>query len=125
VTLDALNGAGRAEFVRLLGGVFEHSPWVVERAWVARPFASVHELHRAMTEVVRQASREEQVRLLRAHPDLAGKAARAGTMTDFSKGEQGVAGLDRLTDEVRSPRWPCCSPRATGPAACRCPGSLR
>ncbi len=99
ITLDALNGAAQAEFVRLLGGLFEHSPWVAERAWAARPFASLADLHRAMVEVVRDASHDERLALLRAHPDLAGKAARAGTMTEFSKGEQGGAGLDRLTDE--------------------------
>lgn len=99
VGLEALNRAGRADFVRLLGGVFEHSPWVAERTWAARPFASLRALHGAMTEAVRQASREEQLGLLRAHPDLAGKAARAGTLTDFSTSEQGGAGLDRLTPE--------------------------
>ena len=97
--LDELNRAGPAEFVRALGGAFETSPWVAERAWSARPFASVRELHRAMTEVVRKASAEERLGLLRAHPDLAGKAARAGRMGDFSKREQGGAGLDRLSDE--------------------------
>ena len=99
LVIDVLNRAPQADFVRPLGGIFEHSPWVAERAWPARPFASVQDLHRAMVDAVRRASREEQLALLQAHPDLAGKAARAGTMTDFSKGEQGGAGLDRLTDE--------------------------
>ncbi len=96
--MDVLNRAGQAEFARLLGGIFEHSPWVAERAWQARPFAGVRNLHRAMAEAVQRAPQEEQLTFLRAHPDLAGKAARAGTMTDFSKREQGGAGLDRLTD---------------------------
>ena len=89
----------RAEFRRALGGVFEHSPWIAERAWAGRPFGSVEMLHAGMTSVVRQASRPEQLSLLRAHPDLAGKAARAGAMTDASVAEQSSAGLDRLTDE--------------------------
>lgn len=97
--LDDLSRAERAGFVEALGGIFEHSPWVAERAWEARPFASASELHRAMRDVVRRASREERLALLRAHPDLAGKAARAGAMTAFSTEEQGSAGLNRLTDE--------------------------
>ena len=60
-------------FVAAFGGTFEHSPWVAERAFGARPFASVDALHAAMVVVVAAASREEQLTLLRAHPDLAGK----------------------------------------------------
>ena len=98
-SLATLNGLGRDEFRRVLGGVFEHSPWVPERAFARRPFASVGDLHAAMTQVVRQASREEQLTLIRAHPDLAGRAARAGAMSAHSVAEQSGAGLDRLTDE--------------------------
>jgi 2-oxo-4-hydroxy-4-carboxy-5-ureidoimidazoline decarboxylase len=98
-SLATLNGLGRDEFRRALGGVFEQSPWVPERAFDRRPFASVGDLHAAMTQVVRQASREEQLALIRAHPDLAGRAARAGAMSPHSVAEQSVAGLDRLTDE--------------------------
>ena len=68
LTIRDLNPPDRPAFVGLLGGVFEHSPWVAERAWEARPFASAGELHRAMIEVVREAAREEQLALLRAHP---------------------------------------------------------
>jgi len=98
-SLATLNGLGRGEFRQALGGVFEHSPWVPERAFDRRPFASVGDLHAAMTQVVRQASREEQLALIRAHPDLAGRAARAGAMSASSVAEQSGAGLDRLTDE--------------------------
>ena len=98
-SLATLNGLGRDEFRRALGGVFEHSPWVPERAFDRRPFASVGDLHAAMTQVVRQASREEQLALIRAHPDLAGRAARAGAMSADSVAEQSGAGLDRLTAE--------------------------
>lgn len=87
------------EFTRALGAVFEHSPWVAERAWAARPSKSMEDLHTAMVGAVRLASRNEQLALLRAHPDLAGKAARAGTMSAASLAEQSSAGLDRLTDE--------------------------
>jgi 2-oxo-4-hydroxy-4-carboxy-5-ureidoimidazoline decarboxylase len=93
-----VNRMSVADFRRALGGVFEHSPWIAERAWRSRPFASVAALHAAMTRVVREASREEQLALLRAHPDLAGRAARAGDLTAASRAEQASAGLDRLTD---------------------------
>lgn len=99
VTLESLNRARRDELGPLLGGIFEHSPWIAARAVEARPFASVEALHAAMVAVVRGASRDEQLALLRAHPDLAGRAARAGTLTSASASEQSSAGLDRLDDE--------------------------
>ena len=99
VTLESLNRASRDELGPLLGGIFEHSPWIAARAVEARPFASVEALHAAMVAVVRGASRDEQLALLRAHPDLAGRAARAGTLTSASASEQSSAGLDRLDDE--------------------------
>ncbi len=94
-----INGMSQAEFAATLGGVFEHSPWVAAGAWAARPFASAAVLCEAMMDTVRRASAEDRLRLLRAHPDLAGKAARAGTMTADSVSEQSGAGLNRLSDE--------------------------
>lgn len=99
LTLEAVNRMDRDRFVRTLGGVFETSPWVAERAWSARPFASVAALHGALVRAVEQSSRDDQIALLRAHPDLAGTAARAGTMSASSVAEQSSAGLDRLGDE--------------------------
>jgi 2-oxo-4-hydroxy-4-carboxy-5-ureidoimidazoline decarboxylase len=99
VTLAQLGAMSRAEFVAALGDLFERSPWVAEGAFDRRPFASVEALHAAMTRVVRDAPRDGQLALLRAHPDLAGRAARAGAMTAASVAEQSSAGLDRLTDE--------------------------
>lgn len=93
MTMAELNAADRGSFVEALGWIFEHSPWVAERVWPARPFAGIDSLHTAMTEAVSHASREEQLALLRAHPDL-GTRARIG---DASRGEQEAAGLDRLT----------------------------
>ena len=93
-----INGMSQAEFAEALGGVFEHSPWVAAGAWAARPFAMADSLHKAMMDTVRGASAEQRLRLLRAHPDLAGKAARAGSMTADSVSEQSGAGLDRLSD---------------------------
>jgi OHCU decarboxylase len=99
VALSALNALDRAGFVAALGAVFEHSPWVAEAGWEARPFADVQALHRAMTAAVVAAPAEPKLALLRAHPDLAGKAARAGALTDHSRAEQAGAGLNSLSDD--------------------------
>ncbi len=99
LTLPGVNRMSLPDFRQALGGVFEHSPWIAERAWAARPFGSLEALHAAMVRVVRDTSREEQLALLRAHPDLAGRAARAGNVSAASLTEQSSAGLDRLTDE--------------------------
>lgn len=97
LTLDHVNRLDRAGFVTALGRSFEHSPWVAEAAWAARPFPSVDALHEALMAVVRRASRAVQVEFLRAHPELAGKEAQAGTMTSESVAEQASAGLNALT----------------------------
>jgi 2-oxo-4-hydroxy-4-carboxy-5-ureidoimidazoline decarboxylase len=99
ITLNDLNETDRTTFVQRLGGIFEHSPWVAERAFDQRPFASVGALHRAMVEAVAAADDEAKLALLRAHPDLAGKAALAGKLTEHSRREQAGAGLDQLTPE--------------------------
>ena len=99
LTLTALSAADRAPFVAALGGVFEHSPWIAEAAWDARPFASVDALREAMLAVLDRASEEQKLALIRAHPELGGKEAAAGTLTVDSKGEQASAGLDRCSAE--------------------------
>jgi 2-oxo-4-hydroxy-4-carboxy-5-ureidoimidazoline decarboxylase len=96
-SLEGLNGM--EDFVRVLGPVFEHSPWIAEAAWVKRPFASVEDLHRELCQTVRDSGEEKQFALIRAHPDLAGRAAQAGTLTRESTGEQAGAGLNRLSPE--------------------------
>ena len=93
MTLAELNACDRARFVATLGWIFEDSPWVAERAWAHRPFASREQLHAVMTAHVAGATRDEQLALLRAHPDLGTRAR----MSDASTGEQAGAGLDRLT----------------------------
>jgi 2-oxo-4-hydroxy-4-carboxy-5-ureidoimidazoline decarboxylase len=98
ITLDQLNASDQTAFVRAVGDVFEHASWVAQRAYAARPFASVAALHEAMMRGVRGAPRDQQLAFLRGHPELAGKVARAGTMTADSKSEQGGLGLDRLSD---------------------------
>src|SRR5437667_2141732 len=102
VTLESLSASDRASFVAILGGIFEHSPWIAEAAWEGRPFASVDALHEAMAKVVRDAPRERQLALIMAHPELAGREAAEGSLTPDSRGEQASAGLDRCTrDELK------------------------
>jgi N-carbamoyl-L-amino-acid hydrolase len=93
LTLDRLNVAARDEFAALLDGTYEHSPWIAEQAWSARPFTSPAQLKRALVEVVRGAGREAQIALVRAHPELAGKAMVSKSLTAESTNEQGKAGL--------------------------------
>jgi 2-oxo-4-hydroxy-4-carboxy-5-ureidoimidazoline decarboxylase len=99
ITLDKLNQADKAAFVTALGEIYENSPWVAERAFVRRPFATVAALVDAMAEAAALASRDEKLELVRSHPDLVGRAARAGDLTDASQTEQGALGLNRLSDE--------------------------
>lgn len=87
----------RERFVQRHGHVAEHSPWVAERAWEAGPFSDTPTLIAAFADVVRTATPDEQLALIRAHPDLAGKAALAGDLSPASRHEQTSAGLDRLT----------------------------
>jgi len=98
-TLDDLNRMPAAAFAAAIGDTFEHAPWVAEAAANKRPFATVTALHEAMMGAVRAAPRPRQLAFLNGHPDLAGKAARAGTITDDSRHEQASVGLDTLSDE--------------------------
>ena len=93
MTLADLNAMDRPAFRDAVGWVFEHSPWVAERAWQHRPFATLESLHAAMAVAVAEASSAEQLSLIRAHPDLGARAR----MSAASEGEQAGAGLDRLT----------------------------
>lgn len=93
VALAELNAADRATFVAALGDVFERSPWVAEAAWEARPFAGVADLHAALVRAVERANPARQLALIRAHPELAGKAAVRRELTVASTAEQAGAGL--------------------------------
>jgi len=95
MTLREVNASDRPRFVEKVGWVFEHSPWVAERAWIEKPFASLDDLHRAMAAAVTAATPEEQLSLLRAHPDLGARAS----LSTASATEQAGAGLDHLTPE--------------------------
>jgi OHCU decarboxylase len=97
--LDMINTLDRDQFVAALGGVFEHSPWVTAGAWHERPFASRAALHEALCRVMYAAPGAQQLDLIRAHPDLAGKAAIDKMLTAASAGEQASAGLDRLSPD--------------------------
>jgi OHCU decarboxylase len=96
-TLAELNGLSQPEFTQAVGPIFEHSPWIAAEASGERPFSSVESLHEACCHVVRSATLEKRLELIRAHPDLVGRAALAGTLTSASTAEQSGAGLDRLT----------------------------
>jgi 2-oxo-4-hydroxy-4-carboxy-5-ureidoimidazoline decarboxylase len=97
ISPDELASLERTRFVELFGGVFEHAPWVAEQAFDAGPFHGVEALHGAMVEAMRRAPRERQLALIRAHPDLAGRAAVRGELTAASCAEQTSAGLDQCT----------------------------
>jgi len=98
LSLPQLNAADLAGFTAALGGIYEHSAWVAERAAALRPFADVDTLAAAMAGVVAAASEDEKSALILAHPDLAGRLARAGALAPSSAGEQAGLGLDRLPD---------------------------
>jgi 2-oxo-4-hydroxy-4-carboxy-5-ureidoimidazoline decarboxylase len=99
IELAAINNASEADFVAALGDIFEHAPWVAEGAAAARPFASLGALFAAFGDAMRRAEPARILALIQGHPDLAGKAARAGNLTPDSTAEQAGAGLDRLSEE--------------------------
>ncbi len=97
--ISDLNKLAGEDFVATLKDVFEHSPWVAERVIDERPFKSIRGLQQQMIRAVSTASAREQLDLICAHPDLAGKAALAGELTTSSTNEQAGAGLDTLNEE--------------------------
>jgi len=99
LTLDQLNAASLPEALQMLDGLYEHSPWIAERALAQRPFASLAQLKHAMSRVLDEAGVEPQLALIRAHPELAGKAMVSKTLTAESANEQTKAGLTNCTPE--------------------------
>ncbi len=99
LTLEQLNAASPAEALALLDGLYEHSPWIAEQALAHRPFRSLAHLQYAMAQVVRTAGTDAQLGLIRAHPELAGKAMVAQSLTAESANEQSKAGLTQCTPE--------------------------
>lgn len=99
MTLDQLNSLNQADFTTTLGSIFEHSPWIAESAWLQRPFVDANALLAAMCGVLVVSGVAAQLKLIRAHPELAGRAAIAGELTDASTREQSGAGLNLCTPE--------------------------
>lgn len=97
--MNAINALSEDAFVARFGFLFEHSPWIVERAAAYRPFTDVDAMHAALMQVVTEAGEAAQLALLRAHPQLADKVAIAEGLTRESAAEQASAGLDRLSPE--------------------------
>jgi 2-oxo-4-hydroxy-4-carboxy-5-ureidoimidazoline decarboxylase len=102
IDLGELNRASSAEFVRALGGIYEHSPWIAAAAHAQTPFADAECLRIALRDAVTHAPRSRQVDLLLAHPELAGKEARSGVLTAHSHGEQKGAGLINLSEPEKA-----------------------
>ena len=99
LTLAQLNGASPADAAAMLDGLYEHSPWIAQRALARRPFATLAQLKRAMVEVLQEAGRDAQLALIRAHPELAGKAMVSRSLTAESTNEQTTSGLTNCTAE--------------------------
>ena len=99
LTTSQLNAATPTQAVALLDGIYEHSPWVAEKASQARPFQSLQHLKHAMAQAVTNATADQQLALIRAHPELAGKQMESNTLTAESTNEQGKAGLTNCTAE--------------------------
>lgn len=99
LSLDQLNTAPSAWLLQQLGGLYEHSPWIAEQALQQRPFVSLAQFKHAMAQVVTAASREAQLALVRAHPELAGRAMVSQTLTAESTGEQSRAGLSECSPQ--------------------------
>jgi 2-oxo-4-hydroxy-4-carboxy-5-ureidoimidazoline decarboxylase len=99
MTFDEVNALSASDFSAKFGHLFEHSPWVIEAAEKRRPFADKKAMLDVFASVLDEAEDDRQLALLRAHPELAGKAAIDGSLTKDSTAEQASAGLDRLTEE--------------------------
>lgn len=97
--IERLNERDEAGFVAEVGSLYEHSPWIAALAFRGRPFADRRAVHETMQRIVRDAPRVRQLDLIRAHPDLAGRLARAGALGMHSATEQGGLELDRLGDD--------------------------
>ncbi|GGP28000.1 2-oxo-4-hydroxy-4-carboxy-5-ureidoimidazoline decarboxylase [Silvimonas amylolytica] len=98
-SLTALSAMSQSDFVAALGDLYEHSPWVAQGAWSARPFATTDALLAAMSYCMRSAGVDQQLALIRAHPELAGRAAVRGELTQDSRSEQTGAGLDQCSPQ--------------------------
>lgn len=100
-SLSQLNTIECDEFVHLLADTFEHSSWIPRCAYKLRPFESISDLHSKMVSIIKSSTEEQQLSLLRAHPELAGKETKVGVLTECSNGEQSHVGMNALSrDEL-------------------------
>jgi OHCU decarboxylase len=99
LTAEQAGALDEERFVRHFGAAYEHSPWVAREAWRRRPFGGFDDLAGAFEAAIREASEPTRLALVRAHPELAGREAQVGELTDESASEQAAAGLDRLSHE--------------------------
>lgn len=97
MTLDDINRLSIENFVAEFGAIYEHSPWIAEKACAYRPFSDTAQMLGAFAQVVRQADKEAQLALVKAHPELGHRAGIDQALSTESQHEQGGAGLDRLT----------------------------
>lgn len=97
--LEILNQHDQKAFTTALREIFEHSPWIPHATWERKPFSSIESLHASLCETLAVADESRKLELIRAHPDLAGKLAISGELTEFSTAEQQSAQLDQLTPE--------------------------
>lgn len=97
LSLREINDFERKQFIAALSSLFEGPPHIIEQVWQRRPFESRDQLYQELCTILFRSSEEQQIALLRAHPDLVGRAALAGTLSPSSTGEQAAAGLDRLS----------------------------
>ena len=97
ISLADLNRLTQDEFVKIVGSVFENSPWIATVTWAKKPFTSLENLLAQLCATVNDSGETKQLELIRAHPDLVGKLALAGALTRESTGEQASAGLDKLS----------------------------
>lgn len=97
--IDSLNNTSQQEFTDALAEIYEHSSWIPNLAWSHRPFSDVNHLHLTMLNIVKEATVEQKMKLLCAHPQLAGKEAKTGKLTDSSTDEQSSANLNSLSKD--------------------------
>ncbi len=99
LSIEKINQLNQDEFVSIFSGIYEHSPWIPQEAFRARPFRDLAHLASSMQQTVLSSSYEAQLQLIREHPELAGKAAIKKQLTDDSLREQSGAGLDNCSEE--------------------------
>jgi 2-oxo-4-hydroxy-4-carboxy-5-ureidoimidazoline decarboxylase len=99
LSIADLNSLSEEQFVERLGSIYEHSPWIARGTWELRPFSSTEDLRAKLDATLRSASPDHRLNLIRAHPDLAGRLALSGQLTQASTEEQRSAGLDQLASE--------------------------